>query len=119
MSEETWKPILAVDFDGVIHSYTSKWVNNSTIPDPPVPGTKEALKEFQKKYSIVVYSVRAETPGGKRAIERWLKENDIEIDDVTNIKPPAHLYIDDRAITFKGDWSEMQKQVETFKVWNR
>jgi len=32
------KPILCVDFDGVIHSYTSKWVDEATIPDPPVPG---------------------------------------------------------------------------------
>ena len=34
------------DFDGVIHSYTSGWLGETTIPDPPVPGIREALKEI-------------------------------------------------------------------------
>ena len=28
------------DFDGVVHSYTSGWQGEDTIPDPPVPGIK-------------------------------------------------------------------------------
>jgi hypothetical protein len=31
----------------------------------------------------------------------------------------ADIFIDDRAIGFRGDWSQTLKEVENFKVWNR
>ena len=42
------KPILCLDFDGVVHSYTSGWKGADVIPDPPSfarlsLGTKNAL----------------------------------------------------------------------------
>ena len=35
------------DFDGVVHGYTSGWQGEDTIPDPPVPGIKEAIEEIR------------------------------------------------------------------------
>ena len=42
MSER--KPILCMDFDGVIHSYESGWRGATIIPDVPVEGALEFLK---------------------------------------------------------------------------
>ena len=64
------------DFDGVIHSYTSGWLGETTIPDPPVPGIREALKEIHGAgYEVVVVSTRCATAKGKGAIEAWLYNN--------------------------------------------
>jgi hypothetical protein len=40
------KPILCLDFDGVIHSYSSGWKGADVIPDPPV----EALGAIMRFY---------------------------------------------------------------------
>jgi hypothetical protein len=37
--------------------------------------------------------------------------------EITDKKPIAHVYIDDRAITFNGDWKETLKQIEEFQPW--
>lgn len=39
MSERRWT--VAVDVDGVLHSYTSGWKGADRLPDPPVPTTQE------------------------------------------------------------------------------
>ena len=38
--------IVCLDFDGVIHSYSSGWKGPREIPDPPVPGAIRWIREF-------------------------------------------------------------------------
>lgn len=108
------------DFDGVIHSYTSGWLGETTIPDPPVPGIREALKEIHGAgYEVVVVSTRCATAKGKGAIEAWLYNSGLReyIDKVCKEKPPAIVYIDDRAICFDGHPENLLKKIQSFEPW--
>ena len=112
------KQTVVFDFDGVIHSYTSGWKGATIIPDPPVPGIKEAIEKIRKFYYVVVVSSRCSSPEGVTAIIDYLKVNGIVVDDVVMEKPPAVVYIDDRAIRFNGDPGDLLKQIVAFKPWN-
>ena len=108
------------DFDGVIHSYTSGWLGETTIPDPPVPGIQKALKEIHDAgYEVVVVSTRCKTALGRMAIENWIDMYGMtqEVDKVCKEKPPAIAYIDDRAICFDGHPENLLKKIQSFEPW--
>lgn len=112
------KKTVVFDFDGVIHSYKSGWQGVETIPDPPVPGIKEAIDDIRiAGYEVVVVSTRTATPEGVKAVKDWLQTNEIMVDRVCSEKPPAYVYIDDRAICFNGDASFLLDKVSNFKTW--
>lgn len=111
-------PTVVFDFDGVIHSYTSGWKGVSTIPDPPVPGIAKAIAEIRAAgYRVVVVSTRCAEPEGKAAVERYLHYFGIYVDAVMAEKPPALVYIDDRAICFDGKPAGLLGKIKAFQPW--
>lgn len=124
------KPTLCLDFDGVIHSYTSGWKGADVIPDPPVEGALAFMLQALQHFDVVIFSSRSHQPGGEKAMHRWLRENagatwhespaGPGIEDVrfAQTKPAAFVMIDDRAITFTGVWPDMQTLL-AFKPWNK
>ena len=113
-----FKPRVAIDFDGVINSYTSGWKGEANIPDPPVPGIKEAIQALLNAgYEVVVYSTRCIGTAGKKAVENYLAKYGIVVSYTTGDKPPAICYIDDRAICFDGDSAALLDKVKNFKPW--
>jgi len=92
---------ICLDFDRVIHKYSKGWKDGS-IYDKPVPGAREAIKRLIKAGFVVIIltvkSSRGETRN--REIRTWLKHYGFPQVEVTNIKPAAIAYIDDRAIRF-------------------
>lgn len=68
------KQTIAVDFDGVIHSYTSGWKGMSVIPDEPVEGALDWLVRASERYDIAISSARSRSWRGRRAMRRWLRE---------------------------------------------
>jgi len=117
---------LAVDLDGVIHGYSKGW-QNGEIYDDPVPGAKEALtKLYNEGYNILIYSTRCNKEYWEEGDDRvedvrvYLEKHQIPYTSIhTGGKPKATMYIDDRAISFRGDWDDTLKTVDTFKTWNR
>lgn len=119
---EGQKPILCVDFDGVIHSYTTKPFVADQVPDPPVPGAFDFLRAALVSFRVAVFSSRSSHVGGVDAMYDWMINNggqDIvtEIEWVTE-KPPAMVTLDDRAITFTGQWPTVASLL-AFKTWQQ
>jgi hypothetical protein len=106
---------VCLDFDGVLHSYRSGWCGATIIPDPPIHGTREAVARLREQYCVVVYSTRCHSEEGRKAVKNWLQRHDIAVDDVCEHKPPALVYVDDRAIRFRGDWSDVLTEIQQFR----
>lgn len=117
------KPILVLDFDGVCHSYTSGWQGAAVIPDPPVPGMWEALREYQTHFEVNILSSRTHQDGGKPAMIAWFYNHcPPDCIDVARAlqfpddKPPALITIDDRGWTFVGVWPSLES-LKRFRPW--
>lgn len=114
------KQTVVFDFDGVIHSYTSGWQGVTVCDDPPVPGIKEAIEAIRSAgYEVVVVSTRCATAEGLEAVQLYLDGYGIVVDCVQKEKPPAIVYIDDRAICFDGHPETLLGKIQNFKPWNK
>lgn len=114
------KQTVVFDFDGVIHSYTSGWQGEAVIPDPVVPGIPEALRRIHDAgYEIVVVSTRCATITGMEAVVTYLNQHNLMlyIDRVSAEKPPAIVYIDDRALYFDGHPESLLEKIQMFQPW--
>lgn len=146
------KPIICIDFDGVIHSYSSGWKGAGVIPDPPVPGAVDALLRYlDAGYDVAIFSARSKSILGRWAMQAWLRKEIRELWEITQyaparspslvececwsdatgierrfkwpwFKPSAVITIDDRALTFNGDWTDSAYSpagIKAFKPWNK
>lgn len=115
-----FRDTIAVDFDGTLNSYVTPTKHNKAyeIPDPPVPGALEWIKEVSQHFNVVVFSARASGPGGHDAIVQWLAKWGFPDLPVTSEKPIAKIYLDDRAIQFSGEFPSVDL-IKNFKPYNR
>jgi hypothetical protein len=113
------KQTIVFDFDGVINSYVSGWLGKAEIPDAPVLGIGDVISELRRDYKVVVQSARCSTPNGRRAVQEYLEKWNIEVDEVTAEKPPALVYIDDRALLFDGNPSTLAQRIREFQPWHK
>jgi hypothetical protein len=66
------KPILCLDFDGVVHSYKSGWKGAHVIPDAPVPGALDFIYQALKSWRVSIFSSRSKSLRGRWAMKGWL-----------------------------------------------
>ncbi len=135
------KPILCLDFDGVLHSYSSGWKGADVIPDPPTDGMVAFLDKAVEVFDVQIFSSRTHQPGGVEAMKAFIwdalgnhfdcsfagdprgLERALAIRDAISYpteKPPAMVSIDDRALCFTGNWSDFDpKRLKEFQPWNK
>lgn len=137
---------LCVDFDGVLHAYTSGWQGGARVTDGPVPGAMEWLYAMVGHgYDVSVFSTRSSTDEGifamqsaiKHWMAHWLHNVGLDGDSLVPMtlcesmaggivnslhfpraKPAAWLTIDDRALCFRGEFPSIET-IESFRPWNK
>lgn len=140
------KKTLSLDFDGVIHSYSSGWMGPTKILDPPVKGALEFIVKAIEVFDVNIYSSRSRYDGGCEAMRSWLEQwlcvyvtKDADPLGVSHLspaeltafvarimdevkfprdKPAAFVGLDDRVLTFTGVFPALE-ELEAFKPWNK
>lgn len=101
---------VCIDFNGVLDQYAG-WVSKG-YQYPPRAGVRQFLRDLHfAGYDIVILTAVPEDA------RDWLANHDLLdfVTKVTNIKVPAIVYLDDRAITFNGDFDAAYKAITQFK----
>lgn len=104
---------VAVDFDGVLHTYERGWADG-TIYGNWMPGAVTALSQLMKQYAVFIHTTR-----NPRQVARWIEQKSgYGFECVTWLPPwrqfwnvqgallvtgrklPAIAYVDDQAVRF-------------------
>jgi len=109
---------ICLDFNGVLDTYSGTNKDHSKYTYPMREGAKQFLLDLKSMgYKIIIQTFV--DPAGVR---EWLVNNKVDglIDDVTNIKPAADIYMDDKAICFRGSFSDALKEIDKFApFWSK
>ncbi len=103
---------ILIDLDGVLNEYGKEKYDENSIPEIRT-GAKNFLENLCEKYELYLFTSR-----NLILATKWLIKNDLDkyFKDVTNIKIPSYLYIDDRTVCFKGNYEQTLKDIAKFKV---
>jgi hypothetical protein len=122
-------PIIAVDWDGTcvedVYPECGEWL----------PGAVKALRAFDSIGTVIIHSVRVAPVAPFKDGKVPLPGEEVPIPDQAEseyqyirsmldkvglghieiwrrpYKPPADIYIDDRALCFEGDWEDTLREV--------
>jgi hypothetical protein len=108
------KYTIAIDFDGVLAQYEG-WKGEEVLGEP-VGGAREFVQKLLGEgYLVGIHSTRS---FGK-LVEWMAKYGFPSMEDGVSIyreKPRALVYIDDRAICFKGEFPSIS-EIRAFRPW--
>ena len=104
---------ILIDLDGVLNDYNGKNYDENSIPNIK-QGAVEFVEELSKSAELYLFTSR-----NLMLATKWLIKNDIDkfFKDATNVKAPSFLYVDDRAICFRGNYKMTLDEIKNFKVY--
>ena len=103
---------LLIDLDGVLNDYVGNYDKNFI---PPIKvGAKEFFEDLSKNYQVKIFTTR-----DKNLASKWISENGLSelIVGITNVKEPCWVYVDDRCITFDGNFEGLIDKIDNFKPY--
>jgi len=108
-----YKKKILIDLDGVLNEYGKEPYDENSIPDIK-DGAVDFIKELNKIAELYLFTSR-----NLMLSTKWLIKNKIDqyFKDVTNIKIPSYLYIDDRCICFQGNYDKTLNAAKQFEVY--
>jgi hydroxymethylpyrimidine pyrophosphatase-like HAD family hydrolase len=115
------KKTFAFDFDGVIATYDGNFIEG--VAGKPNKNVVDAIKVLKKQgHKTLIYSIRSTA-----FIKKYCKKYKIPVDYFNNNpnyktgnsgKPVASVYLDDRAILYKGqNTKQIVSLLNNFKVY--
>lgn len=93
------KPTLLLDFDGVLHNYNGEYAPEGLAE--PLENARHACLLLERDFRLICFTSRPSI-----WVEPWLRRHGFPKMPVTNVKIAAFAIIDDRAITFPGQWTD-------------
>jgi len=114
---------LAIDFDGVIHTFDKGWYDGTCYGEP-IEGSLEAIKKLAESYTIIIFTAKAKPSRplvngktGTELVEEWLTKHDVMqyVKEITSEKPRSQIYIDDKGYHFEN-WQDTLKHLEENNV---
>ena len=137
-SSRDWTPRVALDFDGVVHSFVSGWKGSLEVADPPVPGAFDFIRDCMNDgVEVMIHSARfawdesehfhedTDVRDRVEAVLLWFVEHGLELEFADRLKfhtgpgkPHAELYVDDRAFEFRGAFPDLS-MLDEFRPWNK
>lgn len=136
-----WRPLIAVDFDGVLHDYDGRW-SPGLVRGAAIEGAMRWLGYLylDGNCDVAITSARSRYLMGRWGMKRWLRQHlifefgyqagpnsydPLALDIFEWIKwpwfkPGALIYLDDRAVCFNGPecWP-LVEDVLKFRPWNK
>jgi hypothetical protein len=104
---------ICVDFDGVLAEYTG-WKGPDHLGEPRTGAAIFLENIVSLGFKVIILTTR-----NPEAVYDWAKKHGLLslIDRITREKPPAVVYLDDRALCFMGNFAAALEQIKSFKPY--
>lgn len=104
---------ILIDLDGVLNEYGKEKFDENFIPEIKI-GAREFIQNVSEFAELYLFTSR-----NLILATKWLIKYDLDkyFKDVTNVKIPSFLYIDDRTICFRGKYKETLDEIKNFQVY--